>query len=162
MRVPEGLSFVSLETGIILERQGTVSEGFYPPRGWAWARFIAWRLRRTFLGECRRGPRHLWECRACLRYVPRPGPTKKGFVSHSPIWWAHDKYLMWTRCLFFINTVTSCGNRASQQLFSEFNLWFGQNCFSSEKNQPCSVREDAWVCFKTLPRGFSLVLHDLW
>ena len=38
-------------------------------------RFIAWRLRRTFLGECRRGPRHFDECRACLGYGPAPGPT---------------------------------------------------------------------------------------
>ena len=40
-------------------------------------RFIAWRLRRPFLGEWRRGPRHLWECRGCLGYGPAPWPTVK-------------------------------------------------------------------------------------
>ena len=41
------------------------------------ARFIAWCLRRPFLGECRRGPRHFWECRVCLGYGPAPLPTVK-------------------------------------------------------------------------------------
>ena len=40
-------------------------------------RFIAWHLRRPFSGECRRGPRHFWECRARLGYGPAPGPILK-------------------------------------------------------------------------------------
>ena len=39
------------------------------------ARFIAWRLRRHFLGECRRGPWHLGGYQACLCYSSAPGPT---------------------------------------------------------------------------------------
>ena len=39
------------------------------------ARFIAWRLRRPSLGECRRGPRHFWSGRACLGHGLAPGPT---------------------------------------------------------------------------------------
>ena len=42
------------------------------------ARFIAWSLRRLFLEEYRRGPRHFWKCRACLDYGPVPDPPKKG------------------------------------------------------------------------------------
>ena len=42
-----------------------------------WARFIAWRMSRSFLGEFRRGPRHFWECRACLGHGLALGPTKK-------------------------------------------------------------------------------------
>ena len=40
-------------------------------------RFIAWRLRRPFLGVCRRGPWHFWKCQAHLGYDPAPGPTLK-------------------------------------------------------------------------------------
>ena len=41
----------------ILEPQRAVPWGSNPP--WR-ARFITWHLRRPFLGECRRGPRHFW------------------------------------------------------------------------------------------------------
>ena len=41
------------------------------------ARFIAWHLKRSFLGECRRVPRHFLSHRACLGYYPAPGPTLK-------------------------------------------------------------------------------------
>ena len=58
----------------ILEPQGAVPQALTLLGG---ARFIAWRLRPPFLGECRRGPRHFWECRAYLGYCPAPGPTKK-------------------------------------------------------------------------------------
>ena len=40
-------------------------------------RFIAWRLRRTFLGECQRRPRHFWNCRTHLGYSPAHRPTLK-------------------------------------------------------------------------------------
>ena len=42
-----------------------------------WARLIAWRLWRAFLGECRRGPRYFWEFRAHVSFGPAPGPTLK-------------------------------------------------------------------------------------
>ena len=38
--------------------------------------------RSSFLGECRRGPRHFWCCRACLR----THPAKRGLVPHSSGW----------------------------------------------------------------------------
>ena len=40
-------------------------------------RFIAWLMRFPSLGECRRGPRHFWDCRTRLGYGPSTGPTKK-------------------------------------------------------------------------------------
>ena len=54
------------------EPQGTVPQVLTLSGG---ARFIAWLLRRPFLRGCWRGPRHLWECLACLGYGPAPGPT---------------------------------------------------------------------------------------
>ena len=39
------------------------------------ATFIAWRLRRSFLEECWRGPRHFWSHRACLGFGPESEPT---------------------------------------------------------------------------------------
>ena len=45
-----------------------------------WVGFIAWRLRRFFLRECRRDPRHFGDCRMCLRLEP---PKKNGLVLHS-------------------------------------------------------------------------------
>ena len=41
------------------------------------ARFITWRLRRPFCGECRQGPRHFWSRRTSLSYGPTPGTTWK-------------------------------------------------------------------------------------
>ena len=41
------------------------------------ARFIAWRQRRPFLGQCRWDPRHFWECQARLGYGPALGSTLK-------------------------------------------------------------------------------------
>ena len=40
-------------------------------------RLIAWRLRHPSLWECRRGPRHFWECQACLGSGLALGPTLK-------------------------------------------------------------------------------------
>ena len=39
------------------------------------ARFITWRLSYPFLEECRWGPMHFWECRACVGYDAAYGPT---------------------------------------------------------------------------------------
>ena len=39
------------------------------------ARFIAWHLRRPFLGKCRQGLRKFWTHQACLGYDPVLGPT---------------------------------------------------------------------------------------
>ena len=57
-------------------------------------RFIAWRLRRPFVWECRRGSRHFWECQACLGYSPAPEPTKKkSELCHThPVGGTEDKY----------------------------------------------------------------------
>ena len=46
------------------------------------ARFIGWRLRRSFLGECRRNPRHFYECQACLGYSHALRPTLEKALCH--------------------------------------------------------------------------------
>ena len=56
------------------------------------ARFIAWRLRRLFLGECRLGPRHFWNCCAFLGYGPAPDPPKKALCYTHPVGRTNDKY----------------------------------------------------------------------
>ena len=58
----------------ILEPQETVSQALTLL---GVARFIAWRLKRPFLGECRRSSRHFWSRQACLGYSPTPRPTQK-------------------------------------------------------------------------------------
>ena len=40
-------------------------------------RLIDWRLRLSFLGDYRQGPRYFWECRARVGYGPTTGPTLK-------------------------------------------------------------------------------------
>ena len=62
------------ETDILLEPQVVVHRDLTLFRC---ARFITWRLRQLFLGECQRGPRHLWECWACLGYGLVPVLTLK-------------------------------------------------------------------------------------
>ena len=46
-------------------------------------RFIAWRLRRPFLGKCRRGPRYFWECRAYMGYSLAPESTLNKALCHT-------------------------------------------------------------------------------
>ena len=41
------------------------------------ARFLAWRPRHPFLGECQRSPKYFCECRACLDYGSACRPTVK-------------------------------------------------------------------------------------
>ena len=59
---------------IYLEPQRAVLPGSTPLER---ARFIVWRPRHPFLGECRLGPRHFWSHRASLGYGTVPGPTLK-------------------------------------------------------------------------------------
>ena len=49
------------------------------------ARFIAWRLKRPFLRDCRRSPRYIWSLRACIGYGPSPRPTKNALCYTRPI-----------------------------------------------------------------------------
>ena len=75
---------------ILLEPQGVVSLGSNPPR--LGDRFIAWRLRCPFLGECRRAPKHFCCHRACLGYGPASGSTlKKASRQTCPIGVKYDK-----------------------------------------------------------------------
>ena len=46
-------------------------------------RYIAWILRWPFLQECRRVPRHFWECWTRLAYDPAVGPTLKKALCHT-------------------------------------------------------------------------------
>ena len=62
--------------------EGCLSRALTLLRG---ARFIAWRLRYPYLGECHGGPRHFWCHRACLGYGFALGPTLKGFVPYLPV-----------------------------------------------------------------------------
>ena len=73
------------------------------PRGWGLslqaltlllgARFIVWRLKRPFLGEYRRGPRHFCNCRACLGYDTAPESTKNKALCHTrSVSGTYDKY----------------------------------------------------------------------
>ena len=56
-------------------------------------RFIAWRLRRRLLRECRQGPRNLWSYQACLGYGPVPRLTlKKALYYTFPDGGTKDKY----------------------------------------------------------------------
>ena len=44
------------------------------------------------LGECRRGPRHFWKCRACVGFGPAPGPTLKKALRYTrPVDGTEDK-----------------------------------------------------------------------
>ena len=45
--------------------------------------FISWNLRRPSLGECRRGPRHFWECQTRVGSGPAPGSTWKMALCHT-------------------------------------------------------------------------------
>ena len=54
-------------TDILLEPQQAVIQTLTLSGG---ARFVTWRLRRTFLGECQRGSRYFGEIRACRGYGP--------------------------------------------------------------------------------------------
>ena len=54
--------------------------------------FIARRLRGPFLGECRRGLRHFWKCRARVGYASAPEPTLKNALCHTrPLGGTEDK-----------------------------------------------------------------------
>ena len=70
---PAVLSAVRIWSGVSrhwthLEPRGRgAPQGFNPPRR---VRFITKRLRRPFLRECQRVPRHFWECLSCLGYDP--------------------------------------------------------------------------------------------
>ena len=67
------------------------------------ARSIAWCLRRPSLGECRRGLRDFWECRAHLGYGPASGPTLKKASCHTcPVVGMEDKYC-WFNQLNLVN-----------------------------------------------------------
>ena len=69
-----------------LEFQGVVPQTLIPSGG---ARFIAWRMRRLFLGECWRGLKPFWN------YGLTPGShkkEKKGHVPYSCLCGALDKY----------------------------------------------------------------------
>ena len=58
------------------------------------ARFITWHLKGPFLEKCWQGPRHFWECQACLGYSHVPVPTLKKALCHThPFVRACDKYL---------------------------------------------------------------------
>ena len=62
------LAFISCSLRpALLDPQGAIPQALTLPEG---VRFIAWGLRRLFLGECRRSPGYFGECRACLGYVP--------------------------------------------------------------------------------------------
>ena len=63
-----------------LEHQGSVPQALTLLGG---VRFIVWHLRRSFLEECRWGPRHFWSHRACLGYGPMLGSTLKKALCHT-------------------------------------------------------------------------------
>ena len=59
---------------------GAVPPGFNPPRRGEVYRLV------PFLGECRRGPRHFWDCRARVGSGPEPGPIlKKALCNTRPV-----------------------------------------------------------------------------
>ena len=76
-----------------------VSQALTFPGG---ARFITWRRKRTFLGECRRIPRHFRARQAYLGYGPAPGPTENSALCHThPFFGACDKtgsLALWVEC----------------------------------------------------------------
>ena len=49
--------------------------------------FIAWRVRCPYLGECRRGPRHIWNRRACLNDGSTPSFHIKKALYHTLALW---------------------------------------------------------------------------
>ena len=78
-------------------------------------RFIAWRLRYPFLGECRRGLRHFGECWMHLGSGPVPGPTLKKALCHTcPFGGAVHKYRLISPCFmlrFFSRLFGICARR---------------------------------------------------
>ena len=65
-----------------LKPQGAVPSGSNSLKE---VRFIAWQMLM--------GPRHFWECRACLGYGPMPGPTLKKALCHTLlVSGTYDKY----------------------------------------------------------------------
>ena len=95
-RVPAFVSRVSC----LIEPDGTDSTDFYHPH--KVTRFITWRLKRSFWGECRRGSKNFWNLWACLRFGSVSGSQnkKKGSMPFSCICGALDKYQMvyWLTC----------------------------------------------------------------
>ena len=82
--------WVCLITGHTLSLRGPSSQALTLFGG---VRFIAWRLRHPFLGECQWGPRHFGDCQACLGYGPAAGPTLKKALRHThPVGGTADKY----------------------------------------------------------------------
>ena len=80
---------VCLVTGHTSSLRGVVPQALTLLGG---VRFIAWCLRRPFLGECQRGPRHFWECRVRLVYGPARTNLKKALCHTCSFGGAVNKY----------------------------------------------------------------------
>ena len=95
--------------------RGLSPKGLTPLRG---VRFIARRLRRLVLRECRPGPRHLSECRARLSYSPAPRTTFKKALCHTrPVGGTADKYR------WFQSTVSSRWITLRPAVVSAARIW---------------------------------------
>ena len=55
------------------------------------ARFISWRLRCSFLGECQRGMKHFWRCWAFLGYSPALNPPREALCHTRPVGGKNDQ-----------------------------------------------------------------------
>ena len=80
------------------------------------ARFIAWCLRRPFLGKCRRGSKYFFARQVCLSWDPAQNPTK-------------------TRpCATLVRSVGRTTNINSIDPFIEYNMIAFCVCLSTTKN----------------------------
>ena len=66
-----GIHVTHAKTGILAPQRGVPQALIFL----GVVRFIAWRLRRSFLRKWRRGPRPFWEYWTCLGYGPALGPN---------------------------------------------------------------------------------------
>ena len=99
------------------------------------ARFIVWRLRRPYLGECRLGPKaflepigHFWATALC------PDPPKKALCHTRPVGWTCDKYRLPTSSRtrqFQTDTSTCCTNTYFVYMCCLFNTLIPPTFFSS-------------------------------
>ena len=88
-RIWSGVSWFQRQSVEVCLDWHTRASGVVPPGSnpLERAKYITRHLRRPFLGECRWGPRHFWECQACLGYGPASDPPKNGLVPYSSGWW---------------------------------------------------------------------------
>ena len=81
------------------------------------AKYIAWRLRRPFLGKCRRSPRYSCAHQAFLGYSPVSRPTQNSVLCQTHLFgWVRNKCIY----IYNYNFYVTIFKQVKGQLFSHF------------------------------------------